>query len=232
MSSNQHRALGVICARGGSRGLPDKNILDLGGRPLIAWTVEAARNAARLDRTIVSTDSTRIADAARAHGAEVPFLRPSELASDTAKVTDALVHAAASVSGSFDIIVLLQATSPFRTGEDIDATIDALIRSGAQSAVTFTEQGKSPDTFVTLRSDNRVVPLSPEGLLKRRQDQRILYAPNGVCYAVRTEYLLETGRVYGDDTVAVIIPAERALDIDTPYDMQIARGLIAVSDEI
>lgn len=228
MTKTGQRALGVICARGGSKGLPDKNILDLGGRPLIAWAVQAARDATRLDRTIVSTDSARIADAARTHGAEVPFLRPPELADDTAKITDALVHAVENVSESYDIIVLLQATSPFRTGADIDATIQALIDTGAESAVTFTAQAKSPDLFVTIDPDRRVRPLNPGGLLKRRQDLGHLYAPNGLCYAVRTDYLLRTRRVYGDDTAAVIIPPERAIDIDTPFDMEMARGLLAV----
>ncbi len=222
------RALGVICARGGSKGLPDKNILDLGGRPLIAWTVDAARQSARLDRAIVSTDSARIADAARAHGADVPFLRPPELANDTAKITDALVHAVENVGEAYDIIVLLQATSPFRTAADIDDTVAALVDSGAECAVTFTEQAKSPDLFVTVDDDRRVRPLNPGGLLKRRQDLGHLYAPNGLCYAVRTDYLLRTRRVYGDDTVAVIIPPERAIDIDTAFDIEMARGLLAV----
>lgn len=228
MAGTDHRALGVICARGGSKGLPDKNILDLGGRPLIAWTVEAARGAVRLDRTIVSTDSRRIADAAQQHGADVPFLRPPELARDTAKITDALMHAVGVLDGGYDIIVLLQATSPFRTATDIDATIAALVETGAESAVTFTEQAKSPDLFVTVGEDRRVRPLNPDGLLKRRQDLGHLYAPNGLCYAVRTDYLMRTGRVYGDDTVAVIIPPERAIDIDSAFDLDMARGLLAV----
>lgn len=228
MSATGHRALGVICARGGSKGLPDKNILDLGGKPLIAWTVAAARGATRLDRTIVSTDSARIADAARAHGADVPFLRPPELASDTAKITDALIHAVETLGGGYDVVVLLQATSPFRTSTDIDATVAALRDTGAESAVTFTEQAKSPDLFVTVDANCRVRPLNPDGLLKRRQDLGHLYAPNGLCYAVRTDYLIRTGRVYGDDTVAVIIPPERAIDIDSPFDLEMARGLVAV----
>ena len=156
MSATGPRALGVICARGGSKGLPDKNILDLGGKPLIAWTVAAAQGATRLDRTIVSTDSPRIADAARAHGADVPFLRPPELASDTAKITDALIHAVETLGGGYDVVVLLQATSPFRTSTDIDATVAALRDTGAESAVTFTEQAKSPDLFVTVDANRRV----------------------------------------------------------------------------
>lgn len=220
--------LGVICARGGSRGLPSKNILDIGGKPLIAWSVAAAASARLLDRTIVSTDDAHIADVARDAGADVPFLRPARLATDTAKVTDALIHAVRAVETRPTITVLLQATSPFRTGADIDATIQALIDSGASSAVTFTEVAKAPDMFVTIDAHQQVHPADPDGLLKRRQDQRRVYAPNGLCYAVRTEYLLETGQVYGPDTVGVIIPSERALDIDSAYDLEIARGLVAI----
>lgn len=221
-------ALGVICARGGSVGLPGKNALDLGGRPLIAWTVRAAAGARLLCRTIVSTDCPDIAAAARDAGGDVPFLRPAHLATDMAKVTDALIHAVRSVETRPAITVLLQATSPFRTSNDIDTTIQALVDSGADSAVTFTEAAKAPSLFVTFDEKQHVTPLAPEELLKRRQDQHQLFFPNGLCYAVRTEYLLETGRVYGNNTVGVIIPAERALDIDTAYDMEVARGLVSI----
>lgn len=221
------RVLGVICARGGSKGLPRKNVLDLGGKPLIAWSVEAARGSALLDRTIVSTDDAEIAEAARAAGGDVPFLRPAELASDTAPIADALVHALEEVSGVYDIVVLLQATSPLRTAADIDATIKALADADADSAVTVSQQVKSPDMFVTIDGDGMLAAQAEGGLFKRRQEQVAYYLPNGQVYAVRRDYLIATRKVYSDRTRAVVTPTERSVDIDTDFDLKLARTLIA-----
>lgn len=222
------RVLGVICARGGSKGLPRKNVLNLGGRPLIAWSVEAAGQSELLDRAVVSTDDPEIAEAARAAGGDAPFLRPDELASDTARVTDAVIHAYRSLGEPYDVLVLLQAASPFRTGGDIDDTVRTLIDGGGESAVTVTRQLKSPALFVTIDGKGRIVPGEATGLQQRRQDHREYFAPNGMVYATLTDYLCRTGSVYADHTLAVVIPPERAIDIDTAFDLRVARGLLAV----
>jgi len=221
-----HKVLAVLCGRGGSKGLPRKNVLDLGGKPLVAWSVDAAKMSRLLDRTVVSTDDHDIAEAARAAGAEVPFMRPPELATDTAPVTDAMVHMVQNLDEQYDIVVLLQATSPFRTGEDIDACITKLVETGADTCVSFSEMLKPPSYIVKIDDTDRIRPLEPSGLLKRRQDTSKHYLPNACVYAVWTEFLLKEGKVYSDDTAAIITPAERALDIDDLLDLEIARGLL------
>ncbi|MEK7358375.1 MAG: acylneuraminate cytidylyltransferase family protein, partial [Bdellovibrionota bacterium] len=129
------RVLGVIPARGGSKGILRKNVRNLGGKPLIAWTIEATRSSRYLDRVIVSTDDREIAEVSVAHGAEVPFLRPAELASDTATSPQVLAHALGECPG-FDLAVLLQPTSPLRETADIDVCIELCVRNAATSAVS------------------------------------------------------------------------------------------------
>lgn len=221
-----HRVLAVLAGRGGSKGLPRKNVLDLGGKPLVAWSVAAANASALLDRCIVSTDDKEIADAARAAGGDVPFMRPDNLATDTASIIDVMVDALDQLDESFDITVLLQATSPFRTGRDIDDCIARLVEARADSCVSFTEMVKPPSFAVHIGDDNRIQPMEGSALLKRRQDEAKFYIPNGAVYAVWTDYLRRERRVYADDTAAITMPPERAIDVDTKLDMEIARGLL------
>lgn len=221
-----HRVLAVLCGRGGSKGLPRKNVLDLGGKPVIAWSVEAARNSKLLDRCVVSTDDAEIAEAARAAGGDVPFMRPAELATDTAAVTEAMIHVVETLPESYDIIVLLHATSPFRTGGDIDDCIRMLVETGADTCVTFSEMVKPPSYIVQIDENDRMRPLEGSGLLKRRQETARHYLPNAAVYAVWTPFLLQHRKVYSDDTAALVTPYERAIDIDGILDLEIARGLL------
>lgn len=220
------RTLGVICARGGSKGLPRKNVLDLGGRPLIAWSVAAAAGASTLDRTIVSTDDAEIADAARSAGGDVPFLRPAELASDDAAISGALIHALDALPEKYDVVVLLQGTSPLRTPADIDATVDALRNSDADSAVTVVRQTKTPEMYMGIDGEGMIIRGAAAGLFQRRQEQGAYYLPNGAVYAVRCSHLRKTRQVYADRTIAVEMPLERSVDIDTRLDLAVARALI------
>ncbi len=221
-----HKVLAVLCGRGGSKGLVRKNVLDLGGKPVIAWSVEAAANSALLGRCVVSTDDPEIADAARAAGGDVPFMRPAELATDTAAVTEAMIHVVENLPEKYDIIVLLHATSPFRTGGDIDACIRMLVETGADTCVTFSEMVKPPSYIVRIDADHRMRPLEGSGLLKRRQEAEKHYLPNAAVYAVWTPFLLEHRKVYSEDTAALVTPYERAIDIDGLLDLEIARGLL------
>lgn len=221
-----HRVLAVLAGRGGSKGLPRKNVLDLGGKPLVAWSVEAAQQSRLLDRCVVSTDGEEIARAARAAGGDVPFMRPAELATDTASIIDVMIDVMDRLPESYDIIVLLQATSPFRTGQDIDDCISMLVEKGAETCVTFTEMVKPPSFAVHISDDQRMQPLEGSALLKRRQETAQHYMPNGAVYAVWTDFLCREHRVYSEDTAAVVMPHERAIDIDTALDLEIARGLL------
>ncbi|MDF1734458.1 MAG: acylneuraminate cytidylyltransferase family protein [Minwuia sp.] len=223
---DDHKVLAVLCGRGGSKGLVRKNVLDLGGKPVIAWSVEAAANSALLDRCVVSTDDPEIADAARAAGGDVPFMRPAELATDTAAVTEAMIHVVENLPEKYDIIVLLHATSPFRTGGDIDACIRMLVETGADTCVTFSEMVKPPSYIIQIDDRHRMRPLEGSGLLKRRQETEKHYLPNAAVYAVWTPFLLEHRKVYSEDTAALVTPHERAIDIDGLLDLEIARGLL------
>ena len=162
MTFKPTRILGVIPARGGSKGVPGKNIRLLAGKPLIAWTIAAAARSRSLGRTIVSTDDPKIAEIAAQWGGDVPFLRPPELATDTATSEDAVFHALDSVSGPYDWVCLLQPTSPLRTAEDIDACIDACIRGGADCAFSVTEAPKSPYIMYRMDGTGRLEPLLPQ----------------------------------------------------------------------
>jgi N-acylneuraminate cytidylyltransferase len=222
------RVLAVIAARGGSKGLPRKNVLDLGGRPMVAWSVVAAHGAATVDRTVLSTDDDEIIAAARAAGCEVPFKRPPELATDTAGIQDAMIHALDSLGEDPDYLVLLQATSPLRHAADIDAAVELCHRSGASSAVSVTEAAKAPFWMFTLDGDggmHRVV--EPPGEAGRRQDLPRCYALNGAVYVVRLPWFRENRKFIADDTRAYVMTADRSVDVDSRLDLLLARAILA-----
>jgi N-acylneuraminate cytidylyltransferase len=222
------RILGVICARGGSKGLPRKNVLPLGRMPTIAWSVLAANASKRLTRSILSTDDEEIADAARQAGGDVPFLRPVELAGDEIGIDAALIHALSALGGNWDAIVLLQATSPFRKAEDIDACIDKLLASDAPGVVSVTKSPKPPHWMYALDDGQRLVPLLPElSQAHRRQDLPSAFVPNGAVYAMRLPHFANNRKFYEPGTLGHVMPPERSVDIDTPLDFAYAQALLA-----
>lgn len=226
MSAPQRSVLAVIPARGGSKGLLRKNILPLAGKPLIGWTIEAALKAACVRRTVVSTDDEEIAEIARMEGAEVPFLRPANLATDTATSADVLRHAIEQCPG-FDTVMLLQPTSPSRTSRDIDSAFTILCETNAPSCVSLCPVQESPWLMFQLCGNGRIDRLLPrrqEG--ERRQDLPSVYRLNGAIYLSRTEAFLSTGQFIGPDTVGYPMPAERSIDIDTREDFDLADRLL------
>jgi len=223
-------ALGVIPARGGSKGLPGKNLRKLGALSLIGHAVASAREAALLARFIVSTDSPEIAEEAKRHGAEVPFLRPAELATDQAGMLPVLQHAVRWLESSAgvrpDMIVTLQPTSPFRTGVEIDATITKVIDTGSDSAQTLSEASYHPYFMKTLDGD-RTMALFPDGhKYVRRQDAPPVYQPSGAVYVTRYATLMEQGHILGDDNRGVIMGFEPSVNIDTEWDFLLAELLL------
>jgi CMP-N,N'-diacetyllegionaminic acid synthase len=222
-------AFGVIPARGGSKGLPGKNLRRLGALSLIGHAVASAREAKRLDRVIVSTDSAEIAEEARRHGADVPFLRPAELASDQAGMVPVLQHAVRwleSTGPRPDLVVTLQPTSPFRLGADIDATIAKVVDTGADSAQTLVEASYHPYFMKTMQGD-RTVALFHEGYAYvRRQDAPVVYQPSGAVYVTRYALLMEHGRVLGDDNRGLPMSFEASANIDTEWDFLLAELIL------
>jgi len=223
-------ALGVIPARGGSKGLPGKNLRKLGALSLIGHAIASAREAALLARVIVSTDSLEIAGEAKRHGAEVPFLRPAELATDQAGMLPVLQHAVRWLESSAgvrpDMIVTLQPTSPFRTGAEIDATITKVIDTGSDSAQTLSEAAYHPYFMKTLDGD-RTMALFPDGhKFVRRQDAPPVYQPSGAVYVTRYATLMEQGHILGDDNRGVIMGFEPSVNIDTEWDFLLAELLL------
>ena len=221
---------GVIPARGGSKGLPGKNLKRLGALSLIGHAVASAREARGLTRFIVSTDSPEIAEEARRHGAEVPFLRPAELANDHAGMVPVLQHAVRwleSAGARPDFVVTLQPTSPFRVGADIDRTIDSVAETGADSAQTLVEASYHPFFMKTLDGD-RTIPLFTEGKkYVRRQDAPAVYQPSGAVYVTRYPVLMNEGQVLGHDNRGIVMSFEASVNIDTEWDFQLAELLLA-----
>ena len=222
---------GVIPARGRSKGLPGKNLRALGRLSLIGHAVASARESATLTRFIVSTDSPAIADEARRHGAEVPFIRPAALATDQAGMVPVLQHAVRWLESSAgvrpDLVVTLQPTSPFRTGQDIDRTVSKLLATGADSAQTVVEASYHPFFMKTLDGD-RTTPLFADGhKYVRRQDAPPVYQPSGAVYVTRAPVLMDQGRVLGDDNRAVVVDFEAAVNIDTEWDFLLAELVLS-----
>ena len=226
----------ILCAGCGTR-LGDltretpKALLPIGDRPLIAWSIEASRSARSVSRTIVSTDEEEIAAVAGECGAEVPFLRPAELSGDTAPHDATVCHAAEwhvrNTGSRPDYVLLLQPTSPFRTSADIDAAVRLAIETGADSVVGVQQALSHP--MLTKRIDERGrlhwFSTAPDGY-PRRQDLPPAYITNGAIYLVRGEVLHERRSLLGDDVVAYEMPAERSLDIDTPWDLHVANLIV------
>lgn len=225
MTSPSPEVLGVVTARGGSKGLPRKNVLPLAGKPLIQWTLEAAAAATSLTRTIVSTDDPEIREVARAAGGDVPFLRPAELADDGATSVDVLLHALDAVGGDFGVVVLLQPTSPLRTAADIDAAV-ARCAAGAPSCVSVTPSAKNPFWMYHLAEDDRMVPVvRREQAVLQRQALPPVHVLNGAVYAVAVPWLRARRALLGEETVGIVMPPERSVDIDTAFDLELAAFL-------
>lgn len=226
--------LGAIFARGGSKGVPRKNIRALAGKPLIAYAIETAKAVSLIDRIIVSTDDVEIAEVARQYGAEVPFMRPAELAQDRSPELLAWKHAIDTMekelSHSIDIMVSIPTTSPMRSPEDVAACVQLLLESDADIVITVTEAHRSPYfNMVTIDSDKSAKLVIPpvEGVLTRRQDAPIVYDMTTVAYAARGAYIKSTPAVLAGKVKAVVVPKERAIDIDTMLDFEMAEFLMS-----
>ena len=223
---NGESVLAVIPARGGSKGVPRKNTRRVHGRPLIGWTISAARESKYLDRVVVSTDDAEIAEMARGLGAEVPFLRPVELARDDTPGVAPVLHAVDALPG-FAWVALLQPTSPLRTAGDIDACIETCSRMKAPACVSVSTPAQSPYLMFTLDAGGRLAPLLGwKSMPTRRQELPKAYALNGAIYVARADWLRKTRTFVAAETAAFVMPAERSLDIDSEFDFRILEALL------
>lgn len=218
---------GLILARGGSKAIPRKNVLNVGGKPLIAWTIEAAMNSGYLDRIIVSTDDDEIAEVAREWGAETPFIRPAELAQDDSPPVPAMVHAIDWIEShgddTVDYAMLLQPTSPLRTAEDIDGAVELSVEKRAESVVSVCPTHAHPYWTKCIGDDGVLENFvkRPSGYVQR-QSLPPAYVLNGSIYLATRELVRERHMLITKTTYAYIMPEERSFDIDTPWDMHLA----------
>lgn len=221
--SKRNCVLALITARGGSKGLPRKNILLAAGKPLVSWTIGAAISAECVDRVVLSSDDHEIMDAARSAGCDVPFSRPAHLASDVATSIDVVLHALDQLPG-YEYVVLLQPTSPLRTAADIDAAFKLMIESGAPSCVSACEVDQSPYLMFRIKDGSKVERLLPEDCrVTRRQDLPPIYVLNGAIYIARVDWLKQSKNFLGEGCVAYVMQKERSLDIDNAQDFEVFR---------
>lgn len=217
----------IIPARGGSKGLPKKNIKPLMGKPLIAWTIEQVLKSKYIDRVIVSTDDTAIARISKKHGADVPFMRPDKLATDKAKSIDVVFHAFQSIPEKYDYVALLQPTSPLRTADDINACIKSCMSKRVNSCVSVVESDKNPHWMYSLDRNGRMRRfIQTKKTIDRRQDLPKVYALNGAIYVAQVDWLLNNKAFVTDETHAYIMPGERSVDIDSDLDFKFAEFLL------
>ena len=223
--------LAIIPARGGSKGLPRKNIKELCGKPLIAWSIKEAKCCNNIDRIIVSTDDENIADVAKKYGAEVPFIRPAELANDAALIIDVIFHVINWLKEHEDYrpeyILLLQPTSPLRSSEDIDGAIRMLKDKNARAIVSVCKTDHHPLWSNTLPENGNMKNfIRPDILNKRRQDLPVFCRLNGAIYLADKDYLHECNGFLGPNTFAYNMPKECSVDIDSDLDFKLSALLL------
>ena len=219
--------LGVIPARGGSKGILRKNLRPVGGKPLVAWTIEAGKGSQWIDRLILSSEDEEIIATAKQFGCEVPFVRPRELAADLTPGIDPVIHAITQLPG-FDYVVLLQPTSPLRGAEDVDGCISHCLSQKAPACVSVTRLEQGPEVIYRMEDTGRLSPLLKSAAqVSRRQDLPAFYRINGAVYVAECRWLLANRSFLTAETIGYEMPAERSVDIDSEADLDYAGFLLA-----
>lgn len=223
MNNKKYKILGIITARGGSKGIPRKNIKNFCGKPLIAYTIQEAQKSKYISNLIVSTEDLEIKKISQKYGADVPFLRPKNLAGDKIKSLPVVRHAVLFMEKQlgivFDYIVILQPTSPLRKTIDIDKTIERIIKENTDSAVTLVEIEENHPMQIKKITKNRVLPYCmPEKEGTRRQDLPVAYKRNGSVYVIKRDAIIKKNKLFGNSITGVVIPRERSVDINNDFD--------------
>lgn len=219
---DEKKVLAIIPARGGSKGLPRKNLLEAEGKPLLAWTIDEGLKSRFIDRLILSSEDLEIIETAKKWGCEVPFTRPMQLATDEASTVEVILHAMNTLKENYDYIVLLQPTSPLRKVKDIDRCINLCYSQNAPACASVTEADKSPYWMFQLGENKTLQPiLDSTGLKSRRQDLPKIFVLNGAVYVAEWSWFLENKTFLTKDTLAYVMDKKRSLDIDTEIDFKI-----------
>ncbi|MBU3217117.1 NTP transferase domain-containing protein [Clostridium estertheticum] len=227
--------LAIIPARGGSKSIPNKNIMSICGKPLIAYTIDAGKKSKYIDEIIVSTDSDVIKVIAEQYGAKVPFLRPEELSNDTSKSIDVVMHAINFYKKndvSYDYVILLQPTSPLRTFEHLDNAIEKLIESNSTSLVSVCEADENPVLMRRIENEKLKEVISFEGTNLRRQDLPTFYKFNGALYINSNGMLINKRKFVDENTVPYVMDKESSIDIDTMLDARLVELIIKESIDV
>lgn len=218
------KILAIIPARGGSKGIPRKNVKAISGKPMIQYTIEAAKECPYIDKVVVSTEDVEIADISMRAGAIVPFSRPEELATDEAKTIDVVMHAVEFYERKaerFDIIVLLQPTSPLRNAEDITKALEYFMRNEQRSLVTVSEVSESPILMRNFNKENKLEKIMEEDSDVRRQDMKKFYRINGAIYINKASEL-NANTSFNDNEMGFVLTREHGIDVDELQDLVVA----------
>ena len=221
----------LMLARGGSKGLPGKNLKLLGEKPLIYYTIKAVQDSGLFDRFILSTDSQEISDVAKSYGVEVPFLRPKELAKDDSSPLDAIEHALKWVQTNdkrYDYVQSVQPTAPFRTAEDIRRGIKVLFEKNADMVISVCQTSHPPYWSNVLPEDHSLKGFVNPEHLTNRQELPVTYRLNGAIYVAKWDVFYEKRNWFEQNTYAYIMPVERSVDIDSEIDFKLADLLLKV----
>ena len=222
---NGKTVLAIIPARGGSKGLPGKNIKLLAGKPLIGWTIEEAKKSKYIDRVILSSEDDKIISIAKEFNCDVPFKRPPGLAEDNSTSSEVVIHILKEINISYDYFLLLQPTSPLRKSEQIDEAIELCYNSNSSSCVSVVEVPKPLEWMYYLNSANNLSHIS-NNEIERRQDAKKIFALNGSIYIVKTNDFMETNKFLTKRTVGYIMDKVSSIDIDDINDFNIAEYLL------
>ncbi len=230
---NNKKVLAIIPAREGSKGFPGKNIKMLNGKPLIAWSIDVGKKSKYIDKLIVSTDGKKIAEVSKTYGAEVPFMRPKELASDTASSVAVLLHALDFLKEQgniYDYIILIEPTSPLRTVEDIDKALEILSNHKSSKSIVsvFKLESTHPEFAMLIKKDGLIKPfLGGEVIIaKRRQDIEDVYCPDGTIYISDVNFLKQKKTFYHELTLAYPVDRHKFFEVDEEMDIAIIEALM------
>ena len=238
MNEVKPHILGVIPARGGSKSVPHKNLAPLNGKPMMVYTIEAAKNSHLLTHFVVSSEDERIIQVARQYGAPAPFVRPAELATDEAPSLPVVQHAVREMEARenvvFDYVVLLQATSPLRTGTDIDAALEKLIRTGADSVVSVVRIAHHHPTRMRFIEDDLLVmlPMGEAKEMQRRQDLPPVYIRNGAIFATRRSVVMDQNSMLGKVSRPYVMPESRSANVDTKFDFLVVEVMMQHPEKV